>query len=494
MRLRFGSDSAGLGLRKVSAFGQVNLRRVLLVTRKDDAGTRCRDARILFGWGMPISKTLLASFASLQLCVAAEVFSVADFGAVADGKTINTEAIQKTIDAAAATGGVVEIPAGTFLSGSIFLKPGVELRLAKKAVLLGSKNIEDYPKRKTRIEGHFEPWRMALVNAQELEQVRIGGEGVIDGNGIEYWAKFWQRRRENPKCTNLEVERPRLMFIDRCKDVRVEGLTLTYSGFWNLHLYRCSDVLIKGLTITAPTRHTNHRNYMTAEILKGMENDARVGKQPLKDNILGPSTDGIDIDSSQKVTIRDCYISVNDDNIALKGSKGPLADQDKDSPPVEDILVENCEFGDGNGMITCGSEATHIRNVTVRNCRITGDATVLTLKLRPDTPQHYENILIENIKLAGSGRVLNVAPWTQFFDLKGHAPPSRTVNDITIRNVSGTFHTLGRLSGNPGDTLRDITLENIELELADPEFKPGEVENLVMKNVKVNGKSLAATP
>lgn len=417
-------------------------------------------------------------------------FNISDFGAVADGKTINTAAIQKTIDQAAENGGgVVEIPAGSFRSGSIFLKKGVELHLSENAVLLGSTDIEDYPKRDTRIEGHSEPWRMALVNAREIDGVRISGKGVLDGNGITYWAKFWQRRRENPKCTNLEIERPRLMFIDRCTDVRVEGVSLRYSGFWNLHLYRCSGVLIDGINITAPTRHTSHRNYMTSEILKGMEKDASVKNLPVKDNILGPSTDGIDIDSSRKVTVRNCYISVNDDNIALKGSKGPLADQDKDSPPVEDILVENCEFGDGNGMITCGSEATKVRNVTVRNCRITGDATLLTLKLRPDTPQHYENILIENITLeGGAGRVLNVAPWTQFFDLKGHAPPARTVNDVTLRNITGSFHNFGSLGGNPGDTLRDITLENIDLKLADANFQPKDVRNLVARNVLFNGK------
>lgn len=422
---------------------------------------------------------------------ARKTYVISEFGAVADGETLNTAAIQKAIDTAAeAGGGVVEIPAGTFRSGSIFLKPGVDLELAEDAILLGSTDIEDYPKRETRIEGHFEPWRMALVNAQEMDHVRIGGKGVIDGNGITYWAKFWQRRRENPKCTNLEVERPRLMFIDRCKDVRVTDLSFTYSGFWNLHLYRCQDVLIEGLTITSPTRHTKHRNYMTDSILKGMEEEALVKRAPVKDNILGPSTDGIDIDSSQRVTVRNCYISVNDDNIALKGSKGPLADQDKDSPPVEDILVEDCEFGDGNGLITCGSEATLVRNVTVKNCRITGDATMLTLKLRPDTPQHYENILFDGITLeGGQGRVLNVAPWMQFFDLKGHAPPKRTVNNITIRNVTGKFHTLGSLGGNPGDTLRDITLENINLKLIDSAFAPDGVLGLVVKDVVINGNS-----
>lgn len=416
-------------------------------------------------------------------------FRITDFGAVADGKTLNSAAIQKAIDAAAEKGGVVVVPNGTFLSGSIFLKPGVELHLEKDAVLLGSTDINDYPKQETRIEGHFEPWRMALVNAQNMNKVRISGEGKLDGNGITFWAKFWQRRKENPKCTNLEVERPRLMFIDRCTDVKVEGISLTYSGFWNLHLYKCSDVLLQGLTITAPTRHTQHRNYMTKEILKGMEDDSKVRNQPLKDNILGPSTDGIDIDSSRKVTVRGCYISVNDDNIALKGSKGPLADKDTDSPPVEDIVVEDCEIGDGNGLITCGSEATLVRNVTVRNCRITGDATMLTLKLRPDTPQHYENITFENITLDGSGRLMNVAPWTQFFDLKGHEPPKRRVNGITLRGIRGKFATFGSLRGNPGDVLENFTFEDIDLELKSPDFKPEKVDKLSAKNVKINGKA-----
>jgi alpha-L-rhamnosidase len=159
---------------------------------------------------------------------------------------------------------------------------------------------------------------------------------------------------------------------------------------------------------------------------------------------------------------------------------------------VENILVEDTEVGDGNGLITCGSEATLVRHVTVRNCVLSGRATLLTLKLRPDTPQHYEHITLENITLAGEGRLLNVAPWRQFFDLKGQPAPSRRVNDITLRNIHGTYRTLGTLRGNPGDVLRDITLENIDVKLADETFALGEVENLMMKNVVVNGKPFAA--
>ena len=402
--------------------------------------------------------------------LAAEPLVVTDFGAVAGGAELNTAAIQRAIDAVEAQGGgTVVIPAGIFRSGSIFLKKGVALQLAEGAVLKGSENIEDYPKQPTRIEGHFEAWRMALVNAQGLERLRISGPGRLDGSGPVFWDAFWKRRKANPKCTNLEVERPRLLFCDRCTDVRIEGIALEDSGFWNLHLYHCRDVVLADLRITLPS--------------------AVEGRH-------GPSTDGIDIDSSQNITIRRCYISVNDDDIALKGSKGPRADQDADSPPVENILVEDCEIGDGNGLITCGSEATIVRHVVARRCVMSGRATVLTLKLRPDTPQHYEDITIDGVRLAGVGRVLNVAPWMQFFDLQGQPAPARTVENVTLRNIQGSYRTLGTLRGNPGDTLRNITLENCDLQLTDPQFAPGPVENFVLRNVVVNGQALvlSATP
>jgi len=392
---------------------------------------------------------------------AARSYVITDYGAVAGGKVLNSAAIQRAIDqAGAAGGGTVEIPRGTFLSGSIFLKRGVELTLDEGAVLLGSNRIEDYPKLLTRIEGHFEAWPMALVNVQNLDRVRIGGKGRLDGNGIMFWAAFWQRRKENPECTNLEVERPRLLFIDRCQDVRISGIALQNSGFWNLHLYHCHDVVIDGLSITAPT----------------------------SGSILGPSTDGIDIDSCQDVTVRHCRISVNDDNIALKGTKGPLADRNLESPPVENILIEDCEFGDGNGMVTCGSEATLVRHVMVRRCRITGRTNLICLKLRPDTPQNYEDITIDGIQLTGgAGRLLQVAPWRQFFDLQGHAPPTQRISHVTIRNVTGSFRSFGTLRGNPGDTLGDITLENVDVKLTDPKLSLGQTKNLVFTNVRVNG-------
>jgi polygalacturonase len=382
-------------------------------------------------------------------------YVITDYGAVADGTTKNTAAIQKAIDtAAAAGGGVVEIPAGTFISGSIFLKEGAELYLDEGAVLKGSEQIEDYPKQSTRIEGHFEPWRMALVNAQNMDRVRIEGKGQINGSGAVYWAAFAKARAANRNVTNLEVERPRLMFIDRCQNVHIAGLALQDSGFWNLHIYKSHDVLVEGLRI----------------------------------NATGPSTDGMDVDSCQDLTVSQCQISVNDDDIALKGSKGPFADRDADSPPVQNILVQSCTIGSGNGLITCGSEGTSIHDVLVRNCVMTGRATVLTLKLRTDTPQHYSNITMDGITLKGSGALLNVAPWSQFFDLQGQTKlPAHRIDNVTIRNVTGQYGRFGTLRGSVGDALADITLENFNITLSSPAFTLGPTENLVLNNVVVNG-------
>ena len=385
-------------------------------------------------------------------------------GAVPDGKVLATAAIQRAIDAAkAAGGGRVIVPKGVFRSGSIFLAQDVELHVAEGATLLGSNDIQDYPKRNTRIEGHFEPWRMALINAAELDHVRITGPGTIDGNGILFWAAFWQRRKENPRCTNLEVERPRMFFIDRCRNVQLAGLKLRDSGFWNVHLYRCRDVVIEQLDIFSP------------------------GTVPVR----APSTDGIDVDSCQDVVIRHCNISVDDDCIALKGSKGPLADKDSDSPAVENVLIEHCTFGDGHGVVTLGSEASTVRNVTVRNCTVKGKNNLVRLKLRPDTPQLYENLTYEQIAVSGSGRVFDVKPWTQFFDLQGHPPPHRTVRNVTVRGITGDYGSLGVIRGNAGDLIEQITLTDLDLKVAADDFDLGPVKNLTATNVKLNGKPYA---
>jgi polygalacturonase len=393
--------------------------------------------------------------------------SVADFGAVGDGKTLNTARIQSAVDQLASKGGgTLVIPRGVFLSGAIFLKPGVNLHLDVGAVLKGSTDRKDYPKMRTRIEGHFEEWLPALVNADRADHLRITGPGTLDGNGAPFWEEFWARRKENPAITNLAVERPRLVLIQNSEDVRISGVTFKDSGFWNLHLYRCRNVLVENVRFEVP------------------------------DGVRAPSTDGTDIDSSQHVTIRGCTYRVDDDCIALKGSKGPLALEDKDSPPVEHIRVENCTFERGHGVVTFGSEATVVRDVVVEKSRVVGPINLVRLKLRPDTPQRYEDIHYRDITLdSAAGTILQVQPWRQFFDLKGQPPPKSVVRNVTLSNVRGSYGSFGTLQGNPGQTeIGDVTLENIDVRLKNEELKAVDVKNLKIERVTVNGKPFSLKP
>ena len=263
--------------------------------------------------------------------------SITQFGAVADGKTLNTKSIQAAVDKIAEQGGgTLTIPEGVFLSGAIFLKSGVNLELSEGAVLKGSTDIKNFPKTKTRIEGHFENWIPALINAENCDHLRITGTGTLDGSGQPFWELFWARRKADSTTKNLDVDRPRLCFIQNSTDVKVSGIHFKDSGFWNLHLYRCKDAVVENARFEVPN------------------------------GVKCPSTDGTDVDSCQNVTIRGCFYSVDDDCIALKGSKGPFAMDDKESPPVEHIHIVDCTFQRGAGICTLGSEATVVRR---RACR-----------------------------------------------------------------------------------------------------------------------------
>ncbi|MGI9176712.1 MAG: glycoside hydrolase family 28 protein [Pirellulales bacterium] len=407
--------------------------------------------------------------------------SIVAAGAVEGGDALCTAAIQRTIDElAAAGGGRVVIPQGVFRTGAITLKQGVELHLAEGGTLLGSTDLADYPKQMTRIEGHFEPWRPALVNASGLHGVRISGPGTLDGNGRSFWQAFWKRRAENPKCTNLEVERPRLVYLAECTAVEVRNLHLKDSGFWNLHVYRGREVTIDGVEITAP--HGAPPKIIGAD-------------QPWDEIAIdrAPSSDGIDIDSCQGVTIRNCRIDVGDDCIALKGSKGPLALDDVTSPPVEDVLIEACDFVSGHGALTCGSEATVVRNVTLRDCRIGADIPLVRLKLRPDTPQLYENITVSGIVATDAQAIFDVKPWTQFFDLQGHPPQPSHVLNLTVRNVKGSFRSLGELRGNAGDTIEGVSLEDVTVTASRPRLVVAVGQKVECRNVMVDGRVFTVT-
>jgi len=398
--------------------------------------------------------------------------SIVDVGAVADGATVNTRAIQSAIDSLAAKGGgTVVVPKGVFVSGALFLKPKVNLHFEQGAVLRCSTDMKHFPPQRTRIEGHFEEsFNPALINASACDGLQITGAGTLDGAGMPIWEEFWRLRKAAPdphNFKNLGVPRARLALIENSRGVVIDGITFKDSQFWNLHLYKCQQVQVRNSRFEVPD------DYKQA-----------------------PSTDGIDLDSCQDVTVDGCTFSVTDDCIAAKGSKGPHAMQDKDSPPVERIRIRNCTFKRGNGALTLGSEATVVRDIVVENCTVTDANALAVIKLRPDTPQHYEDIHFRNITLAATrtnNSIIAMRPWSQYFDLKGEAPPKSVVRNISFEGIKGRMGTFGAMKPNPGQTsISDIRFKDVDVQLAKGQPDVAGVEKLRYENVVVNGKPLTA--
>ena len=187
-----------------------------------------------------------------------ERFVVTDYGVKQDSTLIQTEALQAVIDRAAEKGGVVVIPKGVFLSGSLFFKQGTHLHLEEGAKLKGSDDISNFPILETRIEGQTLNYFAALVNADKVDGFTITGKGTIDGNGLRYWKSFWLRRKVIPKCTNMDELRPRLLYISNAKNVQIEGVTLQNSPFWTSHYYRVERLKILGVRFFAPPSRSRH--------------------------------------------------------------------------------------------------------------------------------------------------------------------------------------------------------------------------------------------
>lgn len=390
-----------------------------------------------------------------------EVYTVTDYGVIVDSTIVQTRQLQYVIDRAAAMGGgVIRIPAGTYLTGSLFFKQGTHLYLEKGAVLKGSDDISHFSVIDTRLEGQCIKYFAALVNAIGVNGFTISGEGTIDGNGLRYWRSFWLRREVNPQCTNLEELRPRLVYIADSKDVTISGVTLKNSPFWTTHIYKCEKVKLLNLTIFAP-------------------------KEPVK----APSSDAIDIDVCRNVLIKGCDVSVNDDAFVFKGGKGPTADTDEGNGSNEYILIEDCRFGFCHSAMTVGSESIYTNNVIFRRCTVNGARRLLWLKMRPDTPQKYENIVVSDIK-GNAGVMLYIRPWTQFFDLKGGNEYIRSeAHGITMRNIDLTCGTVFDVKrADDQFSLDDFTFENINVQSAITGEIKDAVDGCVFNNVVINEK------
>lgn len=390
-------------------------------------------------------------------------YIITENGLKNDSTVLQTKQLQAVIDLAAKNGGgVIVVPKGTFLISSVFFRQGTHLYLENGAKLKGSDDINDFPVFTTRMEGQTVKYFPALINADGLDGFTISGKGMLDGNGLRFWKSFWKRREWNPKCTNMDEMRPRILYVSNSKNIQIEGITVKNSPFWSTHYYKSDFVKLLNLTILAP-------------------------KEPVK----APSTDAIDIDACTHFLVKNCYLSVNDDAIALKGGKGPKADKAPENGGNRNIIIEDNTFGFCHSALTCGSESIYNYNIIFRNSTVKDASRLLHLKMRPDTPQHYEYITLENIK-GNVKTFLYVKGWNQFFDLKGEkAPERRLANNIVLKNIDIDCETAFSVEASDLYELKDFTFEKLKIRALKPEEQNlNAIKNL--KQTKVNITKVAS--
>jgi len=392
-------------------------------------------------------------------------YVITDFGAVNDSSKLQTEAIQRVIDMASANGGgVVVIPKGTFLSAALFFKPGTHLWVEDGARLKAIDDIKFYPVVDTRIEGETRKYFSAFINADGVDGFTIGGGGTIDGNGLRFWEEFWVRRTFNPQCTNVDCMRYRLVYISNSKNVTVQDVSLVNSPFWTNHLYRCDHVRYLECHISSPTNG-----------IKVYDNN-RYG---------APSTDAIDIDVCHDVLVDNCYMSVNDDAVVLKGGKGTWADTMPENGPNSNIIVQNCRYGIVHGCLTIGSESLHSRNIILRDIAFEKAQRVLWLKMRPDTPQHYEYITVERLK-GSCGSFLVIRPWTQFFKPGNRSDmPLSECNNITIRDIEARCNNFFDVGLSDKYSLHDFSFIDCDIIDKVHAFDKRLIRNTTVRNVNI---------
>jgi polygalacturonase len=334
-------------------------------------------------------------------------YNIIDFGANPDGKTLTTEAIQKAIDECTATGGgTVTVPAGTYLTNSIFLKSNVDLHIQKGAVLLGSTNPDDF--------------KGALVHAENIHDASITGLGVINGQGFK---QFY------PKSGN----RHNNIWLLKCKNITVQDVTLINSSNWVFRIKECDGIIVHGIRIYSFTNENN---------------------------------DGIDIDG-KNITISGCIIDCDDDAVCLKSDNPDYLVENISISNC--IIASNCnaiKCGTGsrggfknisvsNCVIRRPSEAVHRRWSKIIQ-GVSNDTTVISgIALEVVDGGQMDQVAISNITMTGIQ--------TPLFIRLGNRKGPGSLKNIVISNITATNESLmaSSLTGIPGDYVENVILKDL---------------------------------
>ncbi|MBC7616674.1 MAG: glycoside hydrolase family 28 protein [Pedobacter sp.] len=333
----------------------------------------------------PNTPSWVAKVGARKVVLPSKNYLVNNFGAKNDAKTLNTVFIQKAIDACALKGGgIVSFLPGKYLTGSLFIKKGVNLTIGKGVEVLGSQDIKDYPEINTRVAGVEMKWPAALINIIKQSKAIISGYGLINAQGKPFWDYYWNLRKEyEPKglrwIVDYDAKRPRTILIAESSDISLKEVTLQQAAFWTVQVLYSSYVTVDKITI---------RNNVDGS---------------------GPSTDGIDIDSSSWILVQNCDIDCNDDNFCLKAGRD--WDGLRINRPTEYVVIRNSIARKGAGLLTLGSETSGgIRHVWATDLTGYNTSNALNIKSATTRGGTVEDIYFNNITMHGVGNVLQVNP------------------------------------------------------------------------------------
>lgn len=376
------------------------------------------------------SVTLLFYFLLISVVASANTYNILDYDAVGDGKTINTTAIQNAIDECSEKGGRVIVPAGKFLTGTIYLKSNVTLHLGENATLLGSTDIGDYPHNHPEYKFYGDTWvKQSLLYAEKQVNIAITGTGTIDGQG----GAFKTTTRKKP---DRYMNRPYVLWFVECTDIRVEGIFLTNSAMWMQHYLACNKVRVEGIRVF------NHCNY---------------------------NNDMIDIDGCKDVVISNCIGDTDDDALTIKSTSNRKS---------ENIVVNNCILSSHCNAIKFGTESSGgFENIAISNCIVRPSEQRTTIYGVPDGISGItlgmvdggtlDGITINNIVIDGP-RIplfLRLGNRARAYRADQGEIPVGSYKNVNISNITATgADTTGcSISGIPGYPIENISLSNISI-------------------------------
>jgi polygalacturonase len=419
------------------------------------AATTCAQTDAGLSW---VAKTGAKKFPAAK-----KLFIANNYGAVNDGKTVNTAFIQKAIDNCAAMGGgIVCFKPGTYVTGSVFIKSNVQLRIDKEVLLLGSESFDDYPEINTRIAGIEMKWPAALLNIIDATNAAITGSGNINARGKFCWDKYWTMRRDYEKkglrwIVDYDAKRVRTILVQNASNITVKGITIKNAGFWTVQLLYSHHISVNGIVV---------RN---------------------NEDGKGPSTDGIDVDSSSWVLIENCDIDCNDDDFCLKAGRD--WDGLRVNRPTEYVVIRNCIARRGGGLLTLGSETSGgIRHVLATNLTGKGTGNGFHIKSATTRGGTVEDIHFRNVTLDSVGNAFHFTMnWNPSYSYS-MLPDGYTYDSLPAHWKAMLHKVEPPEKGIPG--FKDVYVSNITVTHARTIFSAEGLGQSALKNFNFNNLTI----